>query len=161
MVTRPASARHRPTSGEEAAVSKRSSGRNAAARLSSIWQCLLGLAPGRKHLERSALDQLVSVPDAKMMAAFVLIKLLPSNWRRYRRAFTSAGGIGHDGGGPALVSQPVEEDPAGALDLANIGRECFWLCFGDCTAEALGETFHVSPVLRRVERDDDMKTFAP
>src|SRR5437879_13121898 len=64
--------------GGAAAVRSRRSGAKAAAGL-CIRQCLLGLAPACKHLRGSALDQLVGIPDAEMVAAFGLIELRPAD----------------------------------------------------------------------------------
>src|SRR3954463_12494919 len=79
MVTRAASARQRASSGGEAAVRRKRSGRNAAAEVLRIRECLASLAPARKHLRRRALQQLVDIADREVVAALVLIELFPGD----------------------------------------------------------------------------------
>src|SRR5437763_10917363 len=110
MVTRLASARQRPSSGGDAAMRIRASDRSAAAEVLGIGQCLLGLAPACKRLRRRALQKLVRIADAEMVAALVAVELLPGDRSGNRSAFAGAGGIRHDCRRAALIAQPVEED---------------------------------------------------
>src|SRR6476646_5654333 len=142
MVTRLASARHRTTSGGEAAVRRKRKGRKAAAELLRIRQRLLLLAPSCKHLRPRAVEQLVGVSNAEMVAALVPVELFPGDRRGDRRPFAGAGRIGHHCRGAALVPEPVEEDSLLALRLADVGGEHLRLRFGNGTAEALGEALH-------------------
>src|SRR5947199_8995367 len=112
IVTRLASAFHRGTSGADAAVRRNRSGRNAAVLVLCIRQCLLGLAPAGNRLRLCALEQLVGVTDAEMMAAGEAVELFPSDGRRHWGSFARARRIGHHRGRSALVAQPVEEDAA-------------------------------------------------
>src|SRR5947209_12113265 len=159
MVTRLASARHRTRSGGDAAVRRKRSGARAAAVL-RIRQGLLRHAPIRKRLRGRALEELVSIADAEMMAAVVAIEFFPGHWSRDRRTFAGPGRIGHDGGRTALVPQPVEEDPPLALHLADVGGEGLRFRFGDSAAETVGEALHRRPVLRSIERHDDVDSLA-
>src|SRR5438105_4729718 len=128
MVTWLASVRQRATSGGEAAVRRRRrSGRSAASNDLRIWQCLRGLAPARKHLRCGSVEQLVGVADAEMVPAGVAVELFPGDGRGDRRAFARAGGVRHHRGRAALIPQPIEEDPALALLLADVGGESLWL----------------------------------
>src|SRR3954451_16655187 len=79
IVTREASSCHRASSGGEAAVSRKSKGAKAAARVLSIRQRLLGLAPACKHLRARSLQQFVRVADAEMMPAHIFIELFPGD----------------------------------------------------------------------------------
>src|SRR5256885_4178913 len=110
IVTWLASAFQRASSGGEAAVTRNSSGRSAAAEVLCIRQCLIGLAPPCKHLRRCALDQLIGVADAEMMAAVITIELFPGDRSGDRSAFAGTRRIRHDRGRSALVPEPVEKD---------------------------------------------------
>src|SRR6185437_7036155 len=107
--------------------------------VSGVRKRLLRFAPALEQLRVCALEQLVGVADGEVVAAFVLVELVPGDRRGDGGAFAGAGGIGHDGGRSALVAQPVEEDSALALDLADIGSEHLRLRLGDGAAEPLGE----------------------
>src|SRR3954453_16237047 len=158
IVTRDASARQRASSGGEAAV--RRNGRRPASRALCIRQGLLGLAPTHKGLRAGPLEKLIGVADAEVVAAPITVELFPGDRRRHGGTFAGACRVRHDRGRPTLVPQPIEEDPALALDLANIRRESLRLRFGDRPAETVGETLDGRPVLRGVERSDDMDAFA-
>src|SRR6185369_6032795 len=160
IVTFCACAFQRANSGGDAAVRMKRSGRSAAVVVLRIRQCLLGLAPACKRLRRSALQQLIRVADAEMVSTLVLIEFVPCDRRGDRRSFAAARGVRHDRRRPALVAQPVEEDAALALNLADVGGEHLRLGLGDRTAEALGEILDRVPVLRRVERDDDVDSLS-
>src|SRR5260221_5642638 len=135
IVTWLASARQRVSSGSDAAVRIRASGRSAAAEVLRIGQCLLGLAPACKRLRRRTFEQLVSVADAEMVAALIAVELFPGDRRSDRSAFAGPRRIRHDCRRAALVAQPVEENAALALDLADVGGEHLRLRFGDRAAE--------------------------
>src|SRR5215217_7097585 len=81
IVTRAASLRQRACSGGAAAVSRSRSGTSAALECLGIRQCLLGLAPTRKQLRGGAVEQQVDVADAEMVAAVVLVELVPGDRR--------------------------------------------------------------------------------
>src|SRR5437763_466312 len=104
MVTRPASARNRASSGGDAAVRRSRSGMKAAAEVLCIGQCLVRLAPACKHLRRRALEQLVEVADAEVIAAIVAIELLPCDRRGDRRAFPRSRGEWHHRRRSALIA---------------------------------------------------------
>src|SRR5438445_2761441 len=96
IVTWLASTRQRASSGGDAAVRRRRSGRYAGLLKLRIRQCLLGLAPARKRLRLRTLQKLVGVADAEMMAALVAVEFVPGDRRRDRRAFAGASGVRHD-----------------------------------------------------------------
>src|SRR5699024_589420 len=107
------------------------------------------LTPSGKRLGFRPLQQLVGVADAEVVAAVVLVELRPGYRRGDGRAFAAAGGVRHHRGRAALVAEPVEENAALALDLADVGGEGLRLGFGDGATEAVGEALHRRPVLRR------------
>src|SRR3954447_10001371 len=87
IVTRCASARQRASSGGEAAVRRKRSGRKAAGL--RIRQCLLRLAPTRKPLRAGAVEQLVDVADAEMVPALIVVELVPRDRRGHGRPFAT------------------------------------------------------------------------
>src|SRR4051794_39256805 len=95
-----------------------------------------------------------------MMAAFIAVELFPGDRGGDWRAFAGAGRIRHDRRRAALIAEPVEEDPAFALDLADVRGEHLRLRLGDGAAEAVGETLHRRPILRGVERHYDVQALA-
>src|SRR5256885_4388232 len=161
MVTRDASVRNRASSGGAAAVRRRKSGRSAAAEVLCIWQGLLRLAPARKRLCTGAVEQFVDIADAERVPAVVAAELVPRDRRGHRRAFAAAGRIRQHRRRAALVPQPVEEDAALALFLADVGGEHLRLSFRDGATEPFGEALDRGPVLRGVERYNDVEALAP
>ena len=110
--------------------------------------------------EPRAVQQFVGIADAEMVAAFILVEFVPGDGGRHRRTFAGARRIRHHRRRAALIAQPVEEDAALALRLADVGGEHLRLGLGDGAAEALGEALDRRPVLRRIERDDDVDALA-
>src|SRR4051795_11939664 len=92
IVTRDASARHFASSGGAAAVRRNRSGAKASL---SIGQGLLRLSPTRKQLRVCAIEQLIDVADAEVVAAVIFVELFPGDGRRHRRAFATARRIRH------------------------------------------------------------------
>ena len=90
----------------------------------------------------------------------ILIELVPGDRSGNRSAFAGAGGVGHDRGRAALVAQPVEEDAALALHLADVGGEALRVGLGDGAREAFGEVGDLVPMRRGVERRDDVHALA-
>src|SRR6185369_14240341 len=160
MVTRDASAFHRPSSGGAAAVRRTRRGRNATAWDLRIRQCLLGFAPARKQLRSRTVEQLVHVADAEMVPAVVFLELFPGDWSGHGCAFPPARRVRHHRGCSALVTKPVEEDAPLALFLADVGREPGRLNLCRGSGEALGEALHRAPIGRAVKRDDDVDALA-
>ena len=106
----------------------------------------LRFAPTCKRLRRRALEQLVGIADGEGIAAADIVELFPRDRRGHRRAFAGARRIRHDRGRAALVAQPVEEDAALALHLADVGGEALGLGLGNGAREALGEALDLVPV---------------
>src|SRR5690349_11716236 len=156
IVTRLASARHRATSGGEAAVRRKISGARAKTADLRIRQRLLRFPPARKHLRTRALEQLVGVADAEMIATLIVVEFLPGDRRRDRRSFAATRGIRQDRSRAALVAQPIEENALLALDLADVGGEHLRLGLRNCAREALGKALHRRPILRPIQRGDDV-----
>src|SRR6185369_13866164 len=85
IVTREASAFQRARSGGwAAAVRRKKSGTRTAAVRLRIRQSLLGFSPARKHLGCGALQQLIGVADAEVMAAVIFVELGPRDRRGHR-----------------------------------------------------------------------------
>src|SRR4051795_11004462 len=158
MVTREASSRQRASSGGEAAVRRKRSGRKTEEAL-RIRKRLLRLAPACKHLRRRPLQKLVDIAHREMVATLVLVELFPGDRRGHRRPFATAHGKRHHGSRAALVAQPVQEYPLLALDLADVCGEHFRFGLGNRSGEAFRETLDGRPVLRLVEGRDHVETF--
>src|ERR1044071_6834085 len=94
IVTRAASALQRAGSGSEAAVRISRRGASAAVLVLRIRQGLLGFLPACKRLRLRPLQQFVDVADAEMMAAVIVVELVPGDRRGHRCAFAAAGGVG-------------------------------------------------------------------
>ena len=100
--------------------------------------------------------------EVEHLGAQITPRLQCFPWHRYRdrRPFTRAQRIGTDGRGAATIAQIVDEDAIGALHLGHVCGKAFGRNRRKLLSDALRKGFHGIPVAIRLDRRDDVQTFA-